>query len=323
MSHYKYPTQNYEYSIKEINPNTFTKNNNTNFTDDTVAIVGTAKYKQINSNSRHIIVSKYLHPFVDDKDYIQAEIIWFDSIIIDINDINKLEKLSIIIGGGNIWYIDIQYLLQIYKPETFDDKIKISFPKTLFLDTNKNNYITSIKLNEFLGIPLICLSYHELHFEISSSTSIKYDLVITSVQVNSNIKSELTKEGHEMNIINHIIIPSYYNKIKNISPFKFPFTNDDIINNDNIINCMNVLINKNIKNIIMDFPILINDLKNIIIEYLKIDDNIFNIIIDDDIQYNYLILFNKLKYVTGMAGAVYSLGYYNDEDYIKCSIISV
>jgi hypothetical protein len=329
MSDNKYPLQKNQYTIKQIDSNTFIKNNiddNTDFTNDmdgTIAIIKTAEYKHIDSNSHHNIISKYLQPFLDDINYIQAEIIWFDSIIIDINDINKLQKINIVIGGGLIWQMDIKYLLQIYKPTIFDNKIKITFPKNLFFDNN-NNYITSIKLNEFIGIPLICLSYHELNFVIESLTNIKYDLILTAVNILCpKIKAEFTGKGHDMNIINHTFIPNHDIKIKSIYPYKFPFTNNNIISSDNIINCMNKLININIKKIIIDLPILINDLKNIVIEYLQMDYYFLNFIVENDLQYNYLIWFNTLRFMSGMAGIMYSLNNYDDDDYVNSPTIYI
>jgi hypothetical protein len=257
----------------------------------------------------------------DDIHYIQAEIIWFDSILVDINDIDKLQKLHIGIGGISVWIIDIQYLLQIHKPVIFDNKIKISFPKSLFLDNNINNCITSIKHKDFIGIPLICLSYHKVTFEIISLNNTKYDLILSSVQINPKLKSEFTTKYHNMKIINHSFITMPYVIIKNISPFKFPLSNYDIINDDNIINYMNNSINKNIKRTIIKLPILINDLKNIIIEYLKIDCNAFNIIFENDLQYNYLMWFNRLNFGCGMGGN--ALSDYRDEDYLNSIIINI
>jgi hypothetical protein len=286
-----------EYIVEKINKDNYvqTKINNNNvkhirdcFSNNTIYGKTNRIYNNLKSNTAFICLGDHDDHFPD--------IIWFDSILCDLNDINKLLQIQIEIGTEIVWDIDVKLLLKIIKPEIFDSKIKISIPKNLFM--NDDNDL----LNNLVGIQIISLQYHEVHFCVKTTSQIKYDLSIQSTYLNSKVRRVAAQLSHEISI----------NKIEKLNDdvYNIVRINTDVlckaINSGNTINYIKQW-NDEVRNqYIINLSIFPNVLNNIINEYDK-DKNYhyFNIAIDDENdKYNYCIQLNFMRLVSGMGGCI-------------------
>jgi hypothetical protein len=268
----------------------------------------------------------YLHLKTNYQEIIlkNGDIIWFDSILIDPNDIDKLTHIKIYIGGILIWNMPIDLILKLCKPEIYKlynyfKKLKITIPKKLFFNNNIINFPNPYELN---GILLLCLRHHEVKFEISSTyPNVEYILLQEFVSLNENLKNYFELKDLKFSI-NQIYNISYldklaiYNKINplcNFSSFKnfneFNYTSFklliNIFNSDtnNVIQCVNYI------NAVQEFieTKIINVLILIILEYIdlqEIGSNVINPLIIKDDNKEYLVFVENMDIKNGKVNLI-------------------
>jgi hypothetical protein len=253
------------------------------FTYETIYGVEIHKYYGIKTNESHLIMRN-------------ADIIWFDSIWIEQNDMSKLTNIEIQIGGKTIWKFPIQFLLKISEPESHNSKVKISFPKKIFFNSGFNFLGNPLGLNDLCGIPLVCLDYHEVRIILHSTIDIKYDLFKRYVTLESSLQLRLQVYCYNISInfiqesVNKLISKNYSNKISLDEICK-------IINSDHKIFDYIKKYNVQAKDLIIKSSQLLNELNNIVCEY-GIENNITNIVVEDQIN-DYIIILGNMNILNG------------------------
>jgi hypothetical protein len=207
------------------------------------------KYSGI--TNKPIIINKY-----------NNDIIWFNYILIDLNDINKLISIKITIDQITIWEISIKLLIKLCKPIVYESKIKISLPTNLFLN---HNYVFEKDLctyNDLLGIPLLALPFSNVAFWLLTRSDINYDLFVKSIYCNNYLYKKIKENMH------HISINDFRNKIKYDDYLEIPLeVTYELLNYNKIINYINNKNTKIRKEFILKLPMFINVINNIIYEY--------------------------------------------------------
>jgi hypothetical protein len=254
-----------------------------------------------------------------------GDIVWFDSILVNPDDICKLTHIKIYIGGILIWNIPFDLILKLCKQDGnklyfYDKKIKITIPKKLFLN---NNIYKSSDLYELNSILLLCLKHHEVRFEISSILkNVEYTLYQEFVHLNHDLKNYFEKNDFKLSI-NQIYNISYldkmaiYNKLHPLSNFssfrnfnEFNYTSfkllDTIFSSDikNVIPYVNYI--NTIKKYI-ETKIFIDVLILIILEYIElqeIESNIINPLIIKNDYTEYLVFIENMDIKNGKANLI-------------------
>lgn len=201
-----------------------------------------------------------------------CDILWFEELILHQKHINEQQFCVIDIGDMVVWRISIDLLLKLNKPKLCGTDISITIPKYLFMNTLKFFHV----IDEFIGIPLISLQYHKIRFKFMTSSSFEYKLRVKSIYVNNlgngyNYRCYFAQLPLMLNI----------NKICNYnatSTTNYPICVSpkimhDAINSKRIISYIKNIEHQKRKSVLLNLPILIDNLYDIIAEYDIDNDN--------------------------------------------------
>jgi hypothetical protein len=256
------------------------------------------------------------------------DIVWFDSILINPNDIGKLTYVKIYIGGILIWNVPIDLILKLCKPEIYVfnnvQKLKIKIPKKLFFNNNIFKLPIPYELN---GILLFCLTYHEVRFEISSEfLNVEYILLQEFMSLSYNLKNYFEinnckfsiNQIYNISYLDKIALTNKFHHLSNFSSFtdfhEFNYTSFTLLTNifnsstNNIISHVNYI--NNIQECIKT-KIFVNVLVDIILKYIdlqEIGSNMINPLIIKDDNKEYLVFIETMDIQYGKS---YLINYEN------------
>jgi hypothetical protein len=316
----------YRYIINESDDNTY-------YRQDLTSQHPYAPHYYFQHNTIYGVEIIYLHLKTNHQQVIirNGDIVWFESILINPNDISKLTHVKIYIGGILIWNVPIDLIIKLCKPEIhstrfYGEKLKITIPKKLFFNNSIINLPNPYELN---GILLSCLKYHEVKFEISSTLpNIEYLLLQEFVYLNTNLMEYCDINDFKFSI-NQIYNISYLDKLALYNKFH-PLCKFSSLRNFNEFNytkfkLLNTMFNLNVNNVIpcvnyintiqewINTKIMVNVLILIILEYIdlqEIESNIINPLIIKDDNKEYLVFVENMDIKNGKS---YLINYGNTE----------
>jgi hypothetical protein len=193
-----------------------------------------------------------------------ADIMWPDEILIDPQDVDKLQGIVITIGGVNIFEINPDFLYKIC-----GSRIRILLPKNLFM--NKHRYANyPDPEDDFIGFPMIALNHHEVRIQITAVSKINVFLLYRVIYLNTWLRRYVANQDHNFSI-NKITKINAINA--NISIIKIsPKNINDMVNSGEMYRYLKNLKRK--RELMIEFsqymPLII-DLNNIIIAYDDLD----------------------------------------------------
>jgi hypothetical protein len=284
------------------------------FTENTLYGIATLKF--VNKTNESCCLYNY------------CDIIWFDFILINPKDINKLQYIEFRIGGCCIWKISIKLLLKVCKPTIFNAKLKISFPKNLFIDDTNFLLENPLGLDDFIGIPNYSLRYHESRFTILSESIIDYELYCKSTYLNKTLHEQIldTKFNIKINQIKKLMnTPSNYIINNNNNEYHLDISPELLLNyhynadieSNKIINSVKNYNNKIRRDFVINLTILPNVLINIISEYDNNSNTYFLNIANNNNNYIFLPAYLYIKNGIGsreVESKLYNLFSYLDMD---------